>query len=456
MPDRLSGKPIAIVGAGLAGLTVAVYLKRRGVPFILYEAGPSVGGLASSTRDEEGYSYDFGAHFITNRLAAALGLGSRCRTLEHYGESVWMDGKAYSYPFGLLRQFKFLRSGIASFFRKSDPLETSTSAAEWFARTYGDELASQVAVPLLESWSGVPATDLAPSVGQKLRHSISRTMFLAASARLSGRAVACGYSHEAPENPNVWHVYPESGLGLVCQRLAEEVASLIRLDSPVEQILVDSDRVVAVSSRGRLDPVAGVVSTAPCPLLSRMIRGTGALGALARFRYRPMVFVNLKLRGRALLPNTVLWIPDRSFPFFRLTEAPRSMPWLAPEGRTIITADLGCEVGSKTWTMSDEELAREVLRHLSRLVPDASRRYLGCRALRTPIAYPLYLREYEPDRIRFSQSLQVTGMLAVGRNAEFAHLLMEDVYWRTLRRSREFVLTLEAMKHGRGPLAQAS
>jgi hypothetical protein len=33
----------------------------------------------------------------------------------------------------------------------------------------------------------------------------------------------------------------------------------------------------------------------------------------------------------------------------------------------------------------------------------------------------------------------VTDLLSVGRNGEFAHILMEDVYWRTLARVRTWM-----------------
>ena len=58
-------KPVAVLGAGIAGLTAAVELKRRDVPVIVFEAGKTIAGLASSWKDSEGYSYDFGAHFVT-------------------------------------------------------------------------------------------------------------------------------------------------------------------------------------------------------------------------------------------------------------------------------------------------------------------------------------------------------------------------------------------------------
>jgi protoporphyrinogen/coproporphyrinogen III oxidase len=85
--------PIAIIGGGPAGLTAAAYLQRQRVPFILYEAGKKVAGLAASFHDDDGFTYDFGAHFINNRLAAAVGIGSQCRDVKYYGESVLMRDK---------------------------------------------------------------------------------------------------------------------------------------------------------------------------------------------------------------------------------------------------------------------------------------------------------------------------------------------------------------------------
>jgi protoporphyrinogen oxidase len=139
----------------------------------------------------------------------------------------------------------------------------------------------------------------------------------------------------------------------------------------------------------------------------------------------------------------VLWFPEAEYPFFRLTEAPLSMPWLAPEGMTLLTADLSCEVGDAVWSMTDEQLGELCLEHISRVIPDARKRYRGCRVLRTPLAYPVFLNEYERERRAFGRSTGVAGLWSIGRNGEFAHILMEDVYWRTLRRTRELASWLD-------------
>jgi protoporphyrinogen oxidase len=432
-------KPIAIIGAGLAGLTAANMLRRQGVDFVLYEAGKKIAGLASSFKDEEGFSHDFGAHFITNRLAAAIGVSSECRTVKYYGETVRLGKKTYSYPFGLLKIPRMTASGVMSQIKALNNGHPAESAAEWFQKKYGMALANEVALPLVEAWSGAKAEDLAPSVGESLPGSIGKTLMLKAASRLTGRAVACGYNREMPEKASVWHVYPERGISTLCEKLAESLNGELKLESPVEEIIVENERVVAVKVKGEIQEVSAVISTAPVNILAKLTKGTDALQKFAGFRYRPMIFVNMRFTGRGLLSDTVLWLPENEFSFFRLTEAPISMPWLAPEGKTIITADIGCQKDDEFWSMDEEKLKELCLEQLCKILPGVKDKFLGASVLRTPIAYPVFSKEYEQARRDFAESTGIENLLSIGRNGEFAHIFMEDVYWRTQKKVRKLI-----------------
>jgi oxygen-dependent protoporphyrinogen oxidase len=75
-------KSVAIIGAGITGLTAAFYLKRKGIPVTVYEASGRVGGVIQSVR-EDGYLAEFGPNTLLetspkiSQLVSDAGLESR-------------------------------------------------------------------------------------------------------------------------------------------------------------------------------------------------------------------------------------------------------------------------------------------------------------------------------------------------------------------------------------------
>jgi protoporphyrinogen oxidase len=422
---------VAVVGAGFAGLVAATELQRRGIDVVVFEGAPQVGGLARSFKDDEGFSHDFGAHFITNHLAEALGIAEECRDVTRHGEAVFIGGRTRWYPLGLAMDPRYALSAIrAKFTRHSGQPRT---AGESFRREYGETLTREVIEPLIRGWSGQGLDDLSPATVEKLPGGVIKTVWLFLAARLTKRAVAIGYSQEEPQSARVWHVYPEGGVGSIVSKLVGELGDKVHLDSPVDRIEVVEGKVRSVRSGGVDWPVDAVLSTVPVHILPRLISGNESLEYLSQFRYRPMVFVNVRLNGRDLLATATNWFPEADTPFFRVSEATVSMPWLAPEGKTVLTADYGCDLGDEIWSMTDHDLAELTLSGLKRHIPDVRKRYLGVSVLRTPIAYPVFLNQYETDRLQFARGTGIDGLHSIGRAGEFSHILMSDIYWRTKR-----------------------
>ena len=58
---------IAIIGAGMAGISCASVLQQRGLPATLFEKSRGLGGRLATRRNEAGESFDHGAQYITTQ-----------------------------------------------------------------------------------------------------------------------------------------------------------------------------------------------------------------------------------------------------------------------------------------------------------------------------------------------------------------------------------------------------
>jgi oxygen-dependent protoporphyrinogen oxidase len=146
-------KSVAIIGAGITGLTAGFYLKLNGIPVTVYEASGRVGGVIQSQR-EDGYLAEFGPNTLLEtspkigQLVRDAGLESRrldpdpkaaARYVVRYKRPIEMPGSPLGFfntsLFSLGAKFAVLREP----FIRPRRDEAEESIAEFVVRRFNQE-----------------------------------------------------------------------------------------------------------------------------------------------------------------------------------------------------------------------------------------------------------------------------------------------------------------------------
>lgn len=153
---------VGVVGAGLAGLSAAVYLRRAGFDVRIYDPAPA-GGKAVTLEPTPGWRIEWGPHSFTSRayalfeLADVLGIGDRPVRLGAAAGTRFLvrGGKLRSAPFGGAIRLGEALGLLRGLFRRVTDVP-GESVRAWVARRFGEAFA---AGPLDAMMTGIWASD---------------------------------------------------------------------------------------------------------------------------------------------------------------------------------------------------------------------------------------------------------------------------------------------------------
>lgn len=364
---------VGIVGGGILGVCLAYFLARQGEQVELFEASPSLGGLAGPLTLEDGTRVDRFYHAILSgdghlrALSAELGLADRLRFkptrtgFYHRGRIHPLNG-----PFDLLRfpplgPIDRLRLGLTALraqrVRDWRALE-GISAEAWLVGLGGRTAFDRVWKPMFKAkfdrgFDQVPAT------------------------YVWARVVRTNPKGAAGERPDLaGHLI--GGYDTLIEALAERIVAAggrIRLNSPVREIVIRQGRVAGVRLEDEVRPLDAVVSTVQTALFRRLIPDApaGYHDLLGRTDYLGIVCPILVL-DRPLTGHWTLYVADERVPFTGVIETTSYIDPGFVGGHHLVYLPKYTSPDSDWQRRSDDEIAAVWLEHLAAMLPDFDRR----------------------------------------------------------------------------------
>ena len=400
-----SAERIAILGAGISGLSVGWLLSKLGKTASVFEASDRIGGLAR-TFEWHGIPCDVAPHRLYTTNQEILRLVSNLVPLtEHKRKSrILMKGKRIQDPINpieLLMRFP-LRTGAAlvwGFLRRPKLPEDSFESLA--LNRYGKGLYDFFFDPYTTKMFGVAPADISVIWGrEKLRSS-----GLLDTIKRNSKTFFSSF-----------HYPQQGGYGTIADAMAVPLREHLHLQSPVTGLEWTDGRITAVKYRQdgaeQRFPCDRVFSTIPATILASM------LGESLKLRFRPIQLVYLNIAKPEVMPYHWVYFGDGDVVINRMAEFKHFHTNLEALDSTVLCAEVTAEtddpVGDvmkalKTYSLVSEEDVKDVL-----VLPER-------------FGYPVYDRDFELATEKAERLFSAFSNLhRVGRNAEFRHIELDE------------------------------
>ncbi|TVP74151.1 MAG: protoporphyrinogen oxidase [Gemmatimonadales bacterium] len=324
-PSSSPPRPVAVLGAGIAGLAAAWTLARAGVEVRVLEASDRVGGvIRSELRD--GFLAEEGPHSLARPSARVRTLFRDAGLEEHIvtadpersARYIVRDGRPLPLPTSpagllltpLLSVGGRLRIVAEPFRRRTAPPQGDESVADVLRRRgMGDEVVERFLNPFVAGvYAGNPERLSAPHAfpllrelelghGSLVRGLLARLKAARKKARTGARAG--GPEPEAGGGHGAILSFRQ-GMEELPRRLADGLPEgSVRPDAEVRGLRQTDDGWMVGTDGGEAGPFGAVIAAIPAPALARL-EGTGAgqaaRGALEGVRYPPIALLTLGFR----------------------------------------------------------------------------------------------------------------------------------------------------------------
>jgi oxygen-dependent protoporphyrinogen oxidase len=376
---------IAIIGAGISGLSAGYRLMKAGFKPVIFEKESFAGGRMSSDR-ASGFTIDRGAYTFPEfhqNLRRHIGeLGLEYTLFQTNGTaSTFSEGKEYHIKIGSVTDF--LKYKLISMMSKKDMIKLflyaqslgkaldivkpsqktfeleKESAAEYLLENYGEQILEKIAYPIFcEIFLGVPENN-------------SKLAFLATIKNLTRFKIFAF----------------EDGMGIVPERLMKDLD--VRLDSPVIKINPKADEGPYEVKVGGNNPKSlvfdEVIFAIPLPIVPEILEKLPQefKRYFLEVVYSPSIVMALAVEGEYKHTSMINNLLRTDFGnigtvvFDQHKSCKR-----VPQGKDLVTAILCEKAGRALFHETEERITAEVLKEMDILFPGFSNRVIFSRIYR--------------------------------------------------------------------------
>jgi UDP-galactopyranose mutase len=331
-------KRIVIIGAGPTGLGAGYRLREIGYRnFLILEERDRVGGLASSERSANGFTYDIGGHVLFShyeyfdRLFDKL-LGDEYQELLR--ESwVWMCDRFLPYPFQ--NNIKYLPReivleclmGLIDAQKQPFDLARFRNFEDFIQGVFGAGIAKHFMMPYnFKVWAHPPSMMNKEWIGERVS--------VVDIKRVLGNVVLD--RDDAGWGPNATFKYPRhGGTGGLFERMEPYVRENLRLNA--RTVAVDTHNHEVVLEDGMRERYDYLLSTMPMDLLVKSMNGDvpeTVRDQAARLRHSGSYIVGVGIKQPSPSKKCWMYYPESNCPFYRLTYLSNYSPEVVPDAAT--------------------------------------------------------------------------------------------------------------------------
>ncbi len=404
-PPTATAKRVVVVGGGLAGLSCAQRFSEAGWQVTVLEAEHHVGGLASSFT-EDGYTFDLGPHRLYSNLDALNEHFKRVLNgnwdYRNRLSRIFMKKRFFDYPLKVgnvltsLSPWLLFRSFwdyMAVRLRNAIRPIPDDNFENWVVKRFGKTLYDLFFGTYTRKAWGIPCTQIASDWASQrisqlnLLDTVKKTVF-----RPKGdvRSLVTRF------------LYPKTGgigeLSEGYRRLIEADGNTVTTGARVTQFDTADGRIARAhyDHDGASHTIEAdlFISTVPLTALAPILgesQPAAVTQAVADLKHKAIVFCYLKLDRPQVTPDHWVYIPEEHIAIHRISEFTNFSKECAPEGKTMVCAEITSTIGDKYWTMDDSDLLKLASDNLVTLgLLQAGEVLEGGFVRRIDYAYPIY------------------------------------------------------------------